>query len=284
MSSSLVKLFRPAVILYAIKSVAALIIISPVMVYLYRVFEFSRLADSFWPNPGGLLLVELFWHSQQMIQVVLPLLLIIGLLYFIALQFLYGGICAYVLDNSGFTKQRFFGACGKHFGGFLKIAIAAIPFYIMILSIADLIGRLIAGIFSAIIGDFSGVFIRLAVLFLALFMMTGYLINLRFIQIANENSSLRFAFAASKKTVFNRLRYFLALNIFAGIVMLIFMAILFLILNLILKLHFSQLALILFIVIQQLMVFIWCYIEAFQINLNVKLFKESNYGTKVEQA
>jgi len=273
MNSPFTKSFRPALILYAAKTVAVMVIALPLFVYFNEVFGFSKLADDLWPVPGGLVLAEVFWNARDLFSIMIPLLLLIGLLYFLSVQFLYGGIHAFAFNINNSPKQGFFEACRKHFKGFLKIAITAIPVYLIIISLGDLIGHFFKAVFSFTLGETAGMVVRFVVILLGIFIFAGYLINLRFIQIENNNFSLRFTLVSSKK-IFSKLKYFLALNIFAGFMVLISMTILFFIMILIFSLEFGLITFLLTLAIQQLIVFTWSYFEAFQINLNVKLFKE----------
>ncbi len=273
MSSPVIKSFWPALVLYAVKTIAVLVIALPLFVYFNEAFGFSRLADDLWPVPGGLMLAEFLWSSRDLFSVIILLSLIVGLLYFLIVQFIYGGICASAFDIDSSPKQGFLEACGRYFKGFIKIAITAILPYIFIISLGDLIGRFLSALFTIVLGETAGWIVRLVVILLAIFILAGYLINLRFIQIQNNNSSLRFAIASSKK-IFGKLKYFLALNILTGFMTLASMTMLFYVMILITRLEFGLIAFLLMLAVQQFMIFTWSYFEAFQINLNVKLFKE----------
>ncbi|MCP4582712.1 MAG: hypothetical protein GY839_13965 [candidate division Zixibacteria bacterium] len=258
-----ISILRPALILYAMKAVMAMVIILPTMSYLNGKFGFSRLADDFWPVPEGIALVELFWQVRELIYFILPLLFIVSLIYFLIMQFLYGGICACALGDGNSSSEGFFKAGIRYFGGFIKIALAAIPVYLLVFLIADLIGIFIGKLFGLIIGDTGGSIITASVVFLFLYCLNGYVINLRLAQIKNDNSSLRFAIKFTRQVMATRLKHFLALNMMVGIVTIIVLALTFLIMIFISRLDFSMVALIMIFVMQQLIVFMGSFFEVF---------------------
>ena len=270
---------KPALILYILKTVSVAVIAFPLIIYFNILYEYSMLTSKLWPLPSGLMIGELLWNLRELIPLILPFVFMIGLIYFLALQFLYGGICSDALINAGFKKSQYFSSCVEHFKGFVKIAIAAVPAYILILSLGDLIGRFLGALVSIALGDTADKIIRVAVLLITFFIITGYLINLRFIQIIANNHSLRFAVKASSKRVFSKIKYFIALNIMPGIILMLLIAISILGIKIIFSLNLNLFSVLLLFLFQQLVVFIWSYIEAFQISLNTKLFKEINHGT-----
>jgi len=271
--------FQAAVILYAVKIITALIVVLPVWVFLNGKFGLSLIADGFWPIPDGLQLIELFWQVRELAVVMILLLLIAGLLYFLAAQFVYGGICAEALKGNGFSIASFCHNGGKYFGGFIKIALAAIPFYVIIFLVVDLIGLFIGKVIGVIAGETSAAIITILIIFLAIYCLAGYLIILRFIQININKSSLRLALKYSKLLMKTQIRRFLALNLFAGLLTSVILSIAFLLISSIYEMKYSFIAALLMVIVQQLMIFLGSYFEVMQIFINTRIMKEYNYGT-----
>jgi hypothetical protein len=271
--------FRGALILYAIKVAAALIIVLPVWIFLNGKFGLSLIADGFWPIPNGLQLIELFWQVRELAVVIILLLLIAGLLYFLTAQFVYGGICAEALKGNGFAISSFCHDGGKYFGGFIKIALAAVPVFVVAFLVFDLIGLFIGKLIGVIAGETSAMIIMVLIIFLALYCLAGYLTILRFIQISINKSSLRLAVKYSKLIMKTQLRRFLALNLFAGLLTGFVLVIPLLIMNAIGKMEFGIIAALVMFIAQQLIVFLGSYFEAMQIFINTRIIKEYDYGT-----
>jgi len=270
---------RAAIILYAIKTIMALIIVMPTWIYLSGKFGLSLITDGFWPIPQRVQLVELFWQVRELAVVVIPLLLIAGLLYFLAVQFAFGGICAAILRDGEFSPASFCRDSGKHFGGFVKIAVAAVPFFIIAFLVFDLVGIFFGKLVGLIASDASATVIAAFIIFLALYCLAGYLIILRFIQIRINKTSLRLAVKYSKLIMRTQARRFLALNLLAGLLTSIILAITFLLIGAICKMEYGFLAAFFMVVLQQLIIFVGSFLEAMQISINARIIKEYDYGT-----
>jgi len=277
--STIKRTFRAALVLYAIKAIVALIIVLPIWVYLNGKFGLSLIADGFWPLPGGVQLVELFWQVRELAVIVIPLLLLVGLFYFLAVQFAYGGICANALKRNGFSLASFCHDGGRFFKGFTKIALTAIPFYVITFLVFDLIGLFIGKLIGVIAGETSATVFTILIIFLALYCLAGYLIILRFIQININKSSLRLTVKYSKLIMKTQMRRFLALNLFAGLLTGFVMVIPLFVMSAIYKMEYGFIAALLMIIAQQLMVFLGSFFEAMQIYINTRIIKEYDYGT-----
>ena len=270
--------FRAASILYAIKAIAALIIVLPIWVFLNGKFGLSLIADGFWPIPGGTEMVELFWQVRELAVVMILLLLIVGLLYFLVTQFVYGGICADALKGNRLSIASFCHDGGKYFGGFIKIALAAVPFYLIVFLLFDLIGLFIGKLIGVIAGETSAAIIKILIIFLSIYCLAGYLVILRFIQININKSSLRSAVKYSKLIMKTQVRRFLALNLFAGLLTGVMLVIPFLLMSSIYKMEYGFITALLMVITQQLMVFLGSYFEAMQIFINTRIIKEYDNG------
>lgn len=270
---------RAAVILYAIKTVPALIIVLPTWVYLSGKFGLSLITNGFWPIPQRVQLIELFWQVRELAVVVIPLLFIAGLLYFLAVQFAYGGICAAVLRDGEFSLASFCHDGGKYFGGFVKIAVAAVPFFIIAFLVFDLVGIFIGKLVGLITVDINAAVITVFIIFLAFYCLAGNLIILRFIQIRINKTSLRLAVKYSKLIMKTQVRRFLALNLLAGLLTGIILAIPFLLMGAICKMEYGFLAALLMLIVQQLIILLGSFLEAMQISINTRIIREYDYGT-----
>ncbi len=266
--------FRSAYILYAVKTIASVVMVAPFMVYLNHKYDLTILAEGFWPVPSNLLLMELLWSIREVIYIAIPLLMMVCALYFLAVQFLLGGICGYALNISSHSNGKFFIYCAERFWGFVKIALAAIFIYFFMLLIADFAGHFIDGLIAGIAGGTLGKLIRAALLFLAFFLSSGYLVCLRLIQTTNNSSSLISTLAASSKIVLKNFRSFIKLNVLVAAMIIVSVLIPLLVLSYIYKMGPGFVSVILAILTQQAVVFIWSYFESLQININAKLFKE----------
>jgi hypothetical protein len=281
-SRILVKTLRQALILYGLRAVAMSVVIFPFWIYLNHRFSLSNIADHYWPLPGGLALIELLWSLRDALYLIIPLSLAVAVLYWVALQFSYGGICAYAFGDSRFEAGSFFGACAKHCWGYIKISLAAVLLFLMILLAADLIGQFISSGMSRIAGKTSGRLIHGLILFLAFYITAGFIANLKMMQIKNNITAFGPTITGYSKLVLSKLKPFLRINITGGLLTGFIMLILALILKIIYGMKFETATLLLTFFTQQATIFIWSYLEALQINLNVGLIKENENGADVE--
>ena len=280
-SRILVKTLRQAAILFGLRAVAALLVIFPFWIFLNHRFSLSNLADQFWPLPSGLALIELLWNLRDALYLLIPLGLAVAVFYWIVLQFTYGGICAYALGESRFEASAFFGVCAKHCWGNIKLSIAAILLFLVILLAVDLIGQLISSGVSRLAGTTAGSFFHVFILFLAFYITAGFIANLRLLQVKHNVTALGPAVTSYAKQVLTKIRPFLAVNITGGLLTAFVMLVPLLALKFSYGLEFGTITLMLTFLTQQAAVFIWSYLEALQINLNVTLVKENEYGTDV---
>ena len=162
---------KPALILYILKTFSVAVIAFPLLIYFNILYEYSMLTSNLWPLPSGLMIGELLWNLRELIPLIIPFVLMIGVIYFLTLQFLYGGICSDALSTVGYKKPDFFSSCAEHFKGFVKIAIAAVPAYILILSLGDLIGRFLGTLVSMALGNTADKIIHVAVLLITFFII-----------------------------------------------------------------------------------------------------------------
>lgn len=284
MRAILIRIIRPAIILYALKASAALLIMLPLMVFLNGKFSLSRIADNFWPVPGHLALVEFIWQSRELLYIILPLVFVGALFYFVAIQFFSGGIYSYFLKReSELSTSCYFQACGIYFKGFLKIALVSVPIFIVIFLAADLVGLFFGKIAGIIGGKTFGAVIMVLFIVMSSYLFIAYLIVLRYTQIGSGSASLTLAFKSSSSIYKSKLRYFLALNILLGVLTIAILSGCIYVFSFVYKFNFSVPVLIAAILGQQIIILLASFLEALQISLNARLFeeKEADYGTEM---
>jgi len=278
----LAKSFRQGLILFGLRAICASLVIFPFWVYLNHCFSLSNLAEHYWPLPGGLALIELIWSLRDVLYFMIPLCLIVSVIYWLALQFVYGGICAYAFGDSRFDSRLFFGACARHWWGFAKISTAAVLLFLVVLLATDLIGQFISTAISSVAGKTSGKFLHGFILFLAFYATAGFVVNLRLLQIQNNTTALGPTITDYARRVLTKFRPFLGINITGGLLTAVIMLLSMLILKINYSMKYETITLLLTFFAQQATIFIWSYLEALQINLNVKLVKEPANGIDVE--
>lgn len=277
--SILQKMFKPALILYATRTLAAIIIVFPAFVFISSKFGNSNLADNFWPVPTGLSLLELMWQGRETLYIILPLAFLIGVVYFLLNQFIYGGIYDLILNKEKLIAVDFFSSCSRYSIGFIKIALAGILGFLAVILAADLLGLLFGKIAAWIAGKTIGRFVTYLVVFMGIYLFLGYLVSLRFIQVADGKPSLRNALKRAKDVFAERVRYFVALNTIAGVFSFITIVIALFLMSLIYKLNFNPLTIIILVLAQQLIILWICMLEVFQIYINRRFIKETENGT-----
>lgn len=275
------KIIKPALVLYALRVLVAIVIVFPMFVFLSSKFAGSMLADDFWPIPRGLAFLELMWQTRETLYIILPLFFLIAVIYFIINQFFYGGIYDFVLKKDSFDAPEFFKSCSKYIIGFIKIALAGILGFLVVFLAAELMAALFGKIFGWIAGKTIGGFIRYLVIFTGIYIFSGYLVNLRLFQVFYENLSLRFALKKAKDLFSEKLRYFFALNSLAGIFSFFSIIISLYLVSLVYKLSFTPFTLIILILAQQLIILWMCMLEVFQIYINCRFVKEIKNGTEM---
>jgi hypothetical protein len=272
-------ILKPALIIYAVRSVASALIILPMFVFITGKFGNSLLADKFWPLPHGLAFLELIWQMRELLFFIIPLLFIIIIMVFFITQFIYGGIYEYLWRNGKLEAGEFFRSCGRRFGGYVKIALVGIPWYIVVILAADLVALLFAKLASAIAGLGAARFITYLILFLSLYLVSGYLISMRYLQLRDNNSSIRYALREARVIFAGKMRYFVALNILAGAFTFLSFSISLWLIALPYGLSYSPAATILTILVQQAFIFWISLMEIFQIKINGRFAGEIDYGT-----
>jgi len=276
-------MLKPSVVLYLLKAVATAVIAIPILVFINGKFSLANVTDNFWPIPSHEALVAFSWQSREIMYVVVPLLFVVGVVYFITLQFFYGGIYDYFLKGMAtLASKSFFQACGQSFRGFIKIALASLPIIFVVFLAAEFIGLFLGKIVALIAGQSIGTIAMIFFVIMCLYLFIGYLVVLRIWQAKNETYSLRLAVKSSADIFKTKLRYFLALNIILGILTFAVLSLAIYLFSFIYKLDFNLLVLLFVLLLQQVIILIGSFFEALQIKVNMRLFEETSHGIEVE--
>jgi hypothetical protein len=272
---------RPALILYILRVVFATIVVLPVFMSISGRFGGSRLTEDFWPLPHGIAFTELLWQMRELLYIVIPLIFLVMLLYFIALQFLYGGIYNYLWRDDHLMASSFFQSCGVRFRGFIKIAIVGIFAFLIVFLIADLVAIAFSKLTGLIAGEAVATVTIYFIIYLSFYLLGGYMIGLRFIQVRDDNSSLKYAYNKLGTLLAFRLRYFIAVNVIVGTLTFVTLVLSVWLIGLPYKLPYSLPVVILTVVCQQAVIFWIGLAEVIQIQINKRVIKEINYGTEM---
>ena len=278
---SIKKILQPSLLLYGLRLAFACLVALPVFVFLSGIFGGSKLAEGFWPMPHGQALIELLWQSRDLLYIIIPLALLVMAGYFIMLQFIYGGIYHQLWRDDRFLSGGFYKSCGLRFRGFLKIALIGVPLFLIVLLGADLIALLFGKLAGAIGGQTAASVVTYFIVYQAAYMLGGYLIGLRFIQLRDDNSSFRYAYKKLGTLLTFRLKYFVAANLLAGTLTFISLAVALWLVSLPYRLTYGLPAVILVVVIQQAVIFLIGLMEIIQMQINKRVIKEINYGTEM---
>ena len=272
---------RPALILYILRVVFATIVVMPVFMSISGKFGGSKLTEDFWPLPHGIVFTELLWQMRELLYIVIPLIFLVMLLYFIVLQFLYGGIYNYLWRDDHFAISRFFQSCGVRFRGYFKIAIIGIFAYLIVFLITDLVALAFSKLTGLIAGETAATVTIYFIIYLSFYLFGGYIIGLRFIQVRDDNSSLKYAYNKLGTLLAFRLKYFIAINAIVGTLTFITLVLSIWLVSLPYKLPYNLSVVILTVVIQQMIIFWIGLAEVIQIQINKRVIKEINYGTEM---
>lgn len=278
--SYLSSILKPALILYLSRLVLAALIAFPVFVFLNSKFALSEIAGKLWPLPSGYVINELLWHFREMLLIIVPLLLLVIILSFVINQFLYGGVYELICFNKPFVSGDFFAACGKHFVGFIKIALVGIIGFVVVALASDLMGVFIGKLFGLIYEPLGSI-VNGLVVFISLYIYLAFLAVVRLTQVQYGISSIISAYTKVKDVIIGKAKYFIVSNSLVGFLAIVTITISFMPLILVYHLPFSPPIIILVVLFQQIIVFWICLIEVVQIISNKRFVKESNNGTQM---
>jgi hypothetical protein len=264
------RIFASSLMFLLLSLAGGFVIMAPFLVILRNEFIRSSIALKLWPIISPEVIGDILLNRAESMAAYAVSALVILALYTLLWTLFSGGIYTVIVNN---PKRKVDSP-----KGFLQYSVALWPGYLKLLIIA-FIAYSIAIFLGATFGQILGrlwAFLRFAFPFLFFLMASTYLQILKNYMAFTGDISLKNCFRNTRGDISKSFMRLLVGNISAGVIGLLIFLLLFLLLKGVRGFEWNPFVAVLVIIIEQLIIFVICLIQAIRINFNHSIIQRGN--------
>jgi hypothetical protein len=265
------KLFAASLMFLLLNLAGAFFVMAPLLMLLRNRFDHSQMAQSLWPVISPLALIDILINDNQMLATFVVASIVILALYMLLRTFFSGGIYGVIIlekqdeNSTGISPMReFLGRSSTLWPGFIKTSLFSIVVYLIAIFIGAVIGRLTAPLGISMQAVFVLFFLMLA---------STYIQILKASLVLNTSTSLTSAMRTTRPDIARLIWRLIMGNLAVVVVGVLIAFILWKILVGIRGFNWNVATAAFSILLEQLIVFVLCLMQAVRINFNNSIIK-----------